>query len=99
MIVELEVGERHVADHGVDAVLGQLGVAEILDADVLVGMERFGDPAGDGIQFDADEARAPGWPWLMKLPVPQPGSRIVALAGTPRRAMASWMAVMTVGDV
>ena len=43
--------------------------------------------------------RVPGWPWLMKLPVPQPGSRIVALAGTPRRAMASWMAAMTVGDV
>ncbi len=35
----------------------------------------------------------------MKLPVPQPGSRIVALPGTPRRAMASWMAAMTVGDV
>ena len=35
----------------------------------------------------------------MKLPMPHPGSRIVALAGTPRRAMASWMAAMTVGDV
>ncbi len=36
LIVELEVGERHVADHRVDAVFGQLGVAETLDADVLV---------------------------------------------------------------
>ena len=99
VIVELEVGEGHVADHGVDAVLGQLGVAEILDADVVVGVERPGDAAGDGIQFDADEAHALGLPWLMKLPVPQPGSRIVALAGTPRRAIASWMAAMTVGDV
>ena len=43
--------------------------------------------------------RVPWLPWLMKLPVPQPGSRIVALAGMPRRAMASWMAAMTVGDV
>ena len=43
--------------------------------------------------------RVPSLPWLMKLPVPQPGSRIVALPGTPRRAIASWMAAMTVGDV
>ena len=55
-IVELQVGERHVADHRVDAVLGQLGVAEVLDADVLVGVERLGDAAGDGVQLDADEA-------------------------------------------
>ena len=39
VVVELQVGERHVADHGVDAVLGQLRVAEVLDADVLVGMQ------------------------------------------------------------
>ena len=55
-IVELEVGEGHVADHRVDAVFGQRGVAEILDADVVAGVECSGDPAGDGIQFDADEA-------------------------------------------
>ena len=97
-IVELEVGERHVADHGVDPVLGQLGVAEILDADVLVGMQRLGDAAGDGIQLDADEARpflalaheiAGAAAWLQDRGV----------AGTPRRAIASWMAAMTVGDV
>ena len=57
VIVELEVGEGHVADHRVDAVLGQLGVAEVLDADVVFGVERPGDAAGDGIQFDADEVR------------------------------------------
>ena len=62
VIVELEVGERHVADHRVDAVLGQPRVAEVLDADVLVGVERLGDAAGDGIQLDADEALAAGWP-------------------------------------
>ena len=56
VIVELQVGERHVADHRVDAVLGQLGVAEALDADVLAGVECLGDAAGDGIQLDADEA-------------------------------------------
>ena len=61
-VVELEVGERHVADHRVDAVLGQLRVAEVLDADVLLGVERLGDAAGDGIQFDADEAHAPACP-------------------------------------
>ena len=58
VIVELEVGEGHVADHRVDAVLGQLGVAEVLDADVLAGVERPGDAAGYGIQFNADEARS-----------------------------------------
>ena len=35
----------------------------------------------------------------MKLPVPQPGSSTVALPGTPRRASASCMAAMTVGEV
>ena len=55
-IVELQVGKRHVADHRVDAVLGQLGVAEALDADVLVGVERLGDAAGNRVQLDADEA-------------------------------------------
>ena len=35
VIIELQVGERDVADHGVDAVLGQPGVAEVLDADVV----------------------------------------------------------------
>ena len=40
----------------VDATLGQARVAEVLDADVLVGMECLGDAAGDGVQFDADEA-------------------------------------------
>jgi hypothetical protein len=34
-----------------------------------------------------------------RLPMPQPGSSTVASAGTPRRAMASWVAEMTVGDV
>ena len=45
LVVELEVGERHVADDGVDAVLGQLGVAEILDADVLAGVESLSQSA------------------------------------------------------
>ena len=40
----------------VDAVLGQLGVAEVFDADVLAGVEGFGDAAGNGVQLDADEA-------------------------------------------
>ena len=56
-ILELEVGERHIADDGVDAAFGQACVAEVLDADVLAGMERFGDPPRDGIHFNADEPR------------------------------------------
>ena len=55
VVVELDVGEGHVADHGVDAALGQPGVAEILDADVGSGVEGAGDAAGDAVQLDADE--------------------------------------------
>ena len=36
---------------------------------------------------------------LMKLPMPQPGSSTVADEGTPKRARASCMAAMTVGEV
>ena len=43
--------------------------------------------------------RSPGGAALMKLPVPQPGSSTVASLGTPRRARASCMAVITVGEV
>ena len=57
LVVELEVGERHVADHRVNAVFGQLRVGEALDADVVFGVERLGDAAGDAIQLDADESR------------------------------------------
>ena len=43
--------------------------------------------------------RIPGGAGHMNLPIPQPGSRTSAFAGTPSRAMPSWMAVTTVGDV
>src|ERR1700733_5483326 len=56
-ILELEVGERHIADDCVEGSLRQARIAEILDADVLAGMERSSDPPGDGIQFNADEPR------------------------------------------
>ena len=46
-IIELEVGERYVADHRVDAVFRQFAVAEALDADVVFGVECFGDSPGD----------------------------------------------------
>src|SRR5579884_1957458 len=58
VIVELEIGERHIADHGVDAVFGQLAVAKVLDADVVLRIERPGDAAGDAVQLDADELRS-----------------------------------------
>ena len=55
-VVELDVGEGHVADHGVDAVRGQSRVAEVLDADVA---DRDGGARAMRpemlVQFDADE--------------------------------------------
>ena len=54
-IVELEVSERNVADRSVDAAFGKPGVAEILNADVMLGMKGLGDAAGDRIELDADE--------------------------------------------
>ena len=69
-----------------------------LDADVVAGMQGPGDPPGDAVHLDADEAHGPAAAWLMKLPMPQPGSSTVA-SGTPRRARASCIACMTTGDV
>ena len=43
--------------------------------------------------------RCPAGAALMKLPIPQPGSSTVAFSGTPRRARASCMAAMTIGEV
>ena len=57
-VVELHVGEGRIADRRVEAILGQLRVAEILDADVGSGVEGAGDAAGDRIELDADEAHA-----------------------------------------
>ena len=54
--VELDVGEGDVADHGVER--RELGIAEVLDADVGLGMEGAGDAAGDAVEFDADEPLA-----------------------------------------
>ena len=59
-IIELQVGEGHVADHRVEAVLRQPRVAEILDPDVMVGMNGPCNAAGDGIQFAADKVHPPG---------------------------------------
>jgi len=75
---EFRVGERHVADHAVHAALGQARVAEVLDADVLIGVEGAGD-AAERRSSSMPMKRYPGWPRLMKLPVPQPGSRMRAL--------------------
>ena len=57
-MLELDVGKRHVPDHGVDAALGEQRVAKVLDADVVGGVERAGNPPGEGIEFDADKAHA-----------------------------------------
>jgi hypothetical protein len=43
--------------------------------------------------------RLPGRAYAMKLPTPQPGSRMVLESGTPKRAIASWIEAMTVGEV
>jgi len=55
VVVELEVRERDVADDGIDAVFREFGIAEAFNTDVVAGMDCFGDAAGDGIEFDADE--------------------------------------------
>jgi len=55
LVIELQIGKRYVADDGIDPVLRQPRVPEILDANVMVGMNRFGDPAGDRVHFDPDE--------------------------------------------
>src|SRR5579871_10207 len=57
LISELQVGKGDVADGRVDAICGQLRVAETLDADVVARMKGLGNAAGDGVQLDADEAR------------------------------------------
>src|SRR4051812_44249828 len=56
LILELDVGERYVADHGVDAALGQACVAEILNADVLAGMNCLCNSSRYGIHFNTDKA-------------------------------------------
>ena len=98
VIIELQIGERHVADHGVDAILGQFGVAEILDADVRFGMKCFGNAAGNRIHLDADETHplaglaheiAGAASWLQHR----------GISGNSQAGDASWMAAMTVGDV
>ena len=80
---QLHIGKGHVADHGVER--RKAGIAEVFDADVGFGVQGPGDAAGNRVHLHADEAQ-PRVRRLMKLPVPQPGSRMVAPAGTPKRA-------------
>ena len=61
-IIEPHVGKRRVADDGVDATVGELGVAEVLDADVMAGVEGLGDSSRDAVELDADEPHAFGCP-------------------------------------
>ena len=42
VVVQAEIGEGHIADDGVDAALGQAGVAEVFDADVVAGVAARG---------------------------------------------------------
>jgi hypothetical protein len=56
LVVELQVGEGNVADYSVDSVFRQLGVAETLDADIGIRVNRPGDPPGYAVQLDADES-------------------------------------------
>ena len=51
-----DVRERHVADHSVDG--RKAAVPEIFDPDIMAGIERAGDPAGNAIHLDADKAHA-----------------------------------------
>jgi len=58
VIVQPKVGERHIADDGVDTALRQAGVAEVFDADVVAGVQRPCDAPGEVVQLHADEAHA-----------------------------------------
>jgi hypothetical protein len=56
IVLQLHVRERDVADNGVDAVFRELGVAEVLDPNVVFGMPEPGDSPGDRVHLDADES-------------------------------------------
>ena len=80
-IVELEVGERHVADHRVNAAFGQLACR---------GSSRCGCPGRGAAPWRCGRRwspvstpmkRCPSLPWLMKLPDAAAGSRMVASVG------------------
>ena len=88
LVVELEIGKGNVADHGVDAAFGQLRVAEVLDADVGLGVQGLGDAARYRIHLHADEA---GLARGVAHEVAGAAARFQdrGLRGTPRRAMAS----------
>ncbi len=58
-VIELKVGERHVANDGINPALGQFGVAEVLDADIGFRVQGFGNPPGNRIQLDTDEVPPP----------------------------------------
>jgi hypothetical protein len=57
-MIEFEIGEHQVADHRVGAVLGQLGVVETFDADVVLRMNGSRNATGEGVEFDAGETLA-----------------------------------------
>ena len=89
---DFEISWNHNADTVRNASAGSLTIRNGLATRVLAmrpEMESISTPM----------KRIPGWPWFMKLPMPQPGSNTVALLGTPRWPMASWMALMTSGEV
>jgi hypothetical protein len=55
-VVIADVRERDVANDGFDR--RRPRVAEVLDPDVMAGIERTGDPAGNAVHLDADKAHA-----------------------------------------
>ena len=58
VVVQPEVGKRDIADHRVNAVRWEAGVAEVFDADVVAGVQHAGDTPGEAVQLHADEAHA-----------------------------------------
>ena len=55
-IVDIDVAERRIADHGVDG--RDAAILEAFDADIGLRMQGTGDPPGHRIQLDADESLA-----------------------------------------
>jgi hypothetical protein len=96
LILDFQVGEGDVADHGVE--LGEFGIAEVLDPDVGLGWSvRAMRPEMESNSTPMN--RCPPGAVSMKLPTPRPGSSIRPLSGTPKRERASCMDCMTMGDV
>jgi hypothetical protein len=98
VVVQSEIGKRHIADDRIDGALGQAGVAEVFDTEIVAGVQHARHPSGEAVELQPMK-RIPSGARAMKLPMPQPGSSTAASAGTPRCRSAACIAWTTTGEV